>query len=336
MRVVCVLLGVVVGAWAVVLPKLTEPPCDSLEAEAAAAVFQDYINAQRTSGFKYALNQIDKIKIKTLADMEIYKMELDLLETKCHVLDPTPVAACPVRTKAEVAVDADCDVAFIKSGGVLKVTAHRCKTEPESAEDMCLGCPQLLALNDTNALQMATVSLAAFNNRTANVSISKYAVLEVGRLSTQVIAGGPHIFAEYAIVETNCTTTDDDNCVPLNKTVATYGFCRAGSASAGVAVDCRIFPPQLAVDPNTNVTMPATSRPVPPTNNTVPVSGIMPLLMADMMLSAESAELLEPVKVASIIPIVKRQAPAAETVAPSGQPVPVPFVPICPGKKKHF
>lgn len=49
-----------------------------------------------------------------------------------------------------------------------------------------MGCPQLLLLNDTNALQMATASLAAFNNRTANVSISKYAVLEVGRLTTQV------------------------------------------------------------------------------------------------------------------------------------------------------
>ncbi|XP_041967874.1 alpha-2-HS-glycoprotein 2 [Alosa sapidissima] len=334
MRVVCVLLGVVVGAWAMVLPKLTEPPCDSLEAEAAAAVFQDYINAQRTSGFKYALNQIDKIKIKTLANMEIYKMELDLLETKCHVLDPTPVTACPVRNKAEVAVDADCDVVFIKSGGVLKVKAHRCKTEPESAEDVCLDCHQLLALNDTNALQMATVSLDAFNNRIANVS--KYAMLEVGRLSTQVIVGAPYIFAEYAIVETNCTTTDDDyNCVPLNKTVATYGFCRASSDRAQTAVECRIFAPQLT-DPNTNVTMPATSSPVPPTNNTVPVSGIMPILMVDMMLSAESAESLEPVKVASIIPIVKRQAPAAETVAPGGQPVPVPFVPICPGKKKHF
>lgn len=67
MRVVCVLLGVlVVGAWAMVLPKISEPPCDSLEAETAAAVFQDYINSQRTSGFKYALNQIDEIKIRAL------------------------------------------------------------------------------------------------------------------------------------------------------------------------------------------------------------------------------------------------------------------------------
>lgn len=114
-------------------------------------------------------------------------------------------------------MEADCDVAFIKSGGALQVTDHRCKSEPgkngtssiplfapfkdkvqylmpaslicsaeTSVEDMCLGCPQLLPLNDTNALQMATASLATFNNRTANVSISKYAVLEVGRLTTQV------------------------------------------------------------------------------------------------------------------------------------------------------
>ena len=65
-------------------------------------------------------------------------------------------------------------------------TPHLLFSAETSAEDICLGCAHLLPLNDTNALQMATASLAAFNNRTANVTISKYAVLEVGRLTTQV------------------------------------------------------------------------------------------------------------------------------------------------------
>lgn len=74
MQVLCVFFGVlVVRAWAQVLPAgapvlptVTLPPCDSPEAEMAAGVFQDYINAQRTSGFKYSLNQIDEIKITAM------------------------------------------------------------------------------------------------------------------------------------------------------------------------------------------------------------------------------------------------------------------------------
>ncbi|KAL2097993.1 hypothetical protein ACEWY4_007200 [Coilia grayii] len=320
MRILCVFLGVlVVRAWALVLPTITMPPCDSPEAEMAAGVFQDYINAQRTSGFKYALNQIDEIKIIGTPNMEIYKMEIELLETKCHVLDPAPVTACPVRTKAEIAVEADCDVALTKTGGVLTVIEHRCKSEPEtSTEDICVGCPHLLPLNDTNALQMTTASLAVFNSRTANVSLSKYAILEVGRLTTQVVSGAPKLFSEYVIVETNCTTTEDDNCVPLNQSMATYGFCTSGNVIANVSVDCRIFAPQQPV--------------VEPAQN-----GTIPLLMIDMtgQLSAESVESLDPVKQASIISIVKRQAPAAGTVAPGGQSNTMP-VPVCPGKVKFF
>lgn len=30
---------------------------------------------------------------------EIYVIEVDLLETNCHVLDPTPLANCTVRPK---------------------------------------------------------------------------------------------------------------------------------------------------------------------------------------------------------------------------------------------
>lgn len=46
-----------------VMPTVSFPPCDSPEAEAAALVAQDFLNAQQTHGYKYALNQIDEIKI---------------------------------------------------------------------------------------------------------------------------------------------------------------------------------------------------------------------------------------------------------------------------------
>lgn len=95
---------------------------------------------------------------------------------------------------------------------------------------------------------------------------------------------------------------------------------------------------QLAVEPAANGTMPAGNNTLPALNNTIPTGVSNPLLMVDMMgqLSAESAESIDPIKAASILHIVKRQAPEAETVAPGGQPVTLPLPPICPGKKKFF
>lgn len=54
----------VMGTWAQgVMPTVDLPPCDSPEAEAAALVAEDYLNAQHTHGYKYVLNRIEKIKI---------------------------------------------------------------------------------------------------------------------------------------------------------------------------------------------------------------------------------------------------------------------------------
>lgn len=57
------LASLLVTAWAQWLPHISRPPCDSPDAEAAAVVAQDYLNAQHTHGYKYVLNRIEDIKI---------------------------------------------------------------------------------------------------------------------------------------------------------------------------------------------------------------------------------------------------------------------------------
>uniref|UniRef100_A0A3Q2YJM3 Alpha-2-HS-glycoprotein 2 n=1 Tax=Hippocampus comes TaxID=109280 RepID=A0A3Q2YJM3_HIPCM len=209
-------IAVVLGLLALGCAQLgvRQPECDSPEAEEAAYAAQDYLNGQHAHGYKYALNRIEDIKILTKPNADdIYVVEVDLLETDCHVLDPTPVANCTVRPKALTSVEGDCDVVMKRVGGVLTVTAFKCKTE-ESTEDLCLGCPTLLPLNDTTALNFVHASLATFNNNTVNTT---YSLLEVGRMSTQIVSGGPRYLAEYVIAEANCT---DDVCVPLNDVMA--------------------------------------------------------------------------------------------------------------------
>ncbi|XP_010771723.1 alpha-2-HS-glycoprotein-like [Notothenia coriiceps] len=242
---VTVVLGLLLGVWA----HIERPQCDSPEAEEAALAAQDYLNAQHTHGYKYALNRIEDIKVYTKPDGDnTYKLDIELLETDCHVLDPTPLANCTVRPKRMTAVEGDCDVLLKRIGGVMTVTAFKCKTEVESTEDLCLGCHTLLPLNDTTALNFVHTSLATFNNMNENV---KYAVMEVGRMSSQVVSGGPIYLAEYVVVEANCT---DDPCVPQNDTMAARGFCTARGSSIDHLVDCKMFPTMMPIiDANSTV-----------------------------------------------------------------------------------
>lgn len=64
LAVVVALMGLVAcGSCEPVHQNLTLPLCDSPEADAAAQVALDFINAQHTNGYKYTLNQIEDIKV---------------------------------------------------------------------------------------------------------------------------------------------------------------------------------------------------------------------------------------------------------------------------------
>ncbi|KAM7379012.1 hypothetical protein PAMP_004592 [Pampus punctatissimus] len=321
---ITVVLGLLAGVWAQI--NMQQLQCDSPEAEEAALVAQDYLNGHHTHGYKYALNRIEDIKVLSKPDGNYtYFLEVDLLETNCHVLDPTPVANCTVRPKALTAVEGDCDVVLTRVGGALTVIAFKCKTE-ESTEDMCVGCPHLLPLNDTTALDFVHASLATFNNVTDNVT---YTVLEVGRLSSQIVSGGPIYLAEYVVIEANCT---DDACVPLNDATAARGICTAKGLSAAHAVDCKMFFTLMSfVDANST----ATADPALPPAAHIHADSLshkhglrhhkLPNLhdpQLSGLLSSESAESDEVVPVA---PAETAAVPAADPAAvPAADPAAVP------------
>ncbi|MBN3311288.1 FETUA protein, partial [Amia calva] len=170
------------------VPNVRHLPCDSTDAEEAAQVAVDHINTQHHHGYKYTLNQIDDIKVlNRLPFGETYILEVDLLETKCHVLDPTPAENCTVRSLPETKVEGDCDVALMKVDGVFTVSSFRCKTSPDSAEDVakiCVGCPHLIPLNDSVGQQAITKSLHKFNVELPEPE--EFALLEVSRVAGQV------------------------------------------------------------------------------------------------------------------------------------------------------
>ncbi|KAM6920823.1 alpha-2-HS-glycoprotein-like [Lycodopsis pacificus] len=370
---ITLILGLLAGVWAQII--VVRPQCDSSQAEEAALVAQDYLNAQHTHGYKYALNRIEDIKIYTKADGDdTYVLEVDLLETDCHVLDPTPLANCTVRPKILTAIEGDCDVVLQKVGGVLTVTAFKCTTD-ESTEDMCFGCATLLPLNDTTALDFVHSSLATFNNRTVDVT---YAVMEVGRMSSQVVSGGLIYFAEYVVVEANCT---DDACVPLHDATAARGICSAKGLSTDHTVDCNMFSTLVKYPDANSPAAPATpSMALKDRGILSPRHGLRHHKLTALhdpqlsgFLSSESAESAEVVPVAPAVAgaaaadpaaanpdpavaagsasdssasaevpvvVVKRDVPAAPTssvvAALTTQPDPIALVPVCPGRIRFF
>ncbi|KAJ8418905.1 hypothetical protein AAFF_G00004040 [Aldrovandia affinis] len=290
-----VVLGVLAGALArppaFAFPPSARPMCDSPEVEEAAVVAVDYINAQHSRGYKYALNRIDDVKATPLiSGGKLYILELDLLQTKCHTLDPTPAANCIVRPKHERTFEGDCDAAVENVNGTLSVKAFKCKSKAESVEDMCVGCPLLLPLNHTGGLSVVDTSLATFNLQSNDTAV--FAMLEVGRLTSQIVSGGPRFAVEYVIVETNCSSNASEGCTPLSKHGARHGICGASASPKGdVTVDCKIFP---SLVPIVDVATNGTATPVAPPH---PATGLLSLE------SQESAE----------VPVVKREAPPEPT-----------------------
>ncbi|KAJ0011771.1 hypothetical protein NQD34_012746 [Periophthalmus magnuspinnatus] len=310
-----VALGLLIGTWAQI--NVLRPECDSPEAEEVAVAARDHLNSLHSHGYRYELNRIEDIKIITKPNGDsIYAVEIDLLETVCHVLDPTPITNCTVRPKALTAVEGDCDVILKNISGALTVISFKCKTE-ESKEDICLGCPTLLSLNDTDALNFVQASLDTFNNLTKTDTFS---LLEVGRMSSQVVSGRPIYIAEYVVVEANCT---GDVCEPLNDTMATRGICTARGLNSQHTVDCKMFPSLVNY---TEIKYPViidskSPAPVPPavhvhSGNLSPVHGLRHhKLMAKsshlILLSTESTESVEVVPVAPAI-VTADLVPAAD------------------------
>uniref|UniRef100_A0A8C9FD40 Alpha 2-HS glycoprotein n=1 Tax=Pavo cristatus TaxID=9049 RepID=A0A8C9FD40_PAVCR len=86
-------------------PAAPPPPlgCDDPETEAAAELAVNYINGHSHHGYKFALNRIEQVRVLPQGlvykcSMPILFLELDLLETTCHILNPTPLVNCSVRT----------------------------------------------------------------------------------------------------------------------------------------------------------------------------------------------------------------------------------------------
>ncbi|XP_002914863.3 alpha-2-HS-glycoprotein [Ailuropoda melanoleuca] len=251
--------------------------CDDPETEQAALAAVDYINSHMLQGYKHTLNQIDKVKVWPRRPMgEVFELEIDTLETTCHVLDPTPLANCSVRQLVEHAVEGDCDFQVLKQDGQFSVLFAKCDSSPDSAEDvrrLCPGCPLLAPLNDTKVVHAVDVALTAFN---AQSNGSYFRLLEVSR--AQLVPLPPSTYVEFAVAATDCAAKDVTDPAKCNLLAEKqYGFCKATLTEKvggeDVAVTCTVFqtqpllpqpqpegPDAVAVDPRADPAVPVPSQ----------------------------------------------------------------------------
>ncbi|KFQ90308.1 Alpha-2-HS-glycoprotein [Phoenicopterus ruber ruber] len=316
--------------------------CDDPESEAAAEFAVNYINGHSHHGYKFALNRIENIHVRPQGlNNDIMFLELDLLETTCHILSPTPLANCTVRSFTQHAVEGDCDVKLQKLDGKLSVVASKCHSHADSREDVlqfCPDCPLLASLNNTEVLTAVTAALNDHNSKTADAYLR---LLEIGRAKIQYHPA--HIVSvEFAVAATNCSAEKaKDNaeaCQLLPDDQSNFGFCTATMVtrpSQDLKVDCQLYGHQVPTPDVPFLSQDTSAGLVPSvvhgfTNHNLRLSHNNPV-------ASESSSSEFPTSVLSAKSVAKRAV--AEVAQHDKVPRPVGFVPPpppCPGKIRYF
>ncbi|TKS74205.1 Alpha-2-HS-glycoprotein Asialofetuin [Collichthys lucidus] len=181
--------------------------CSEDNAATAAHFAMHHINMHHHHGYKFRLSEIQGNKTEKVDDGCNIELQLDLLETKCHTVNPKPFEDCDLRSMSDRAVIANCTVMISVKNSDAKVTEYNCDTRQvltnREMASICPDCPILIALNDTNGLRAVDSIVKTFNKNTSNQHY--YILHEVGRILTGYMpASGMMYYPQAVLVETRC------------------------------------------------------------------------------------------------------------------------------------
>ncbi|TMS19865.1 Alpha-2-HS-glycoprotein [Larimichthys crocea] len=226
--------------------------CSEDNAATAAHFAMHHINMHHHHGYKFRLSEIQGNKTEKVDDGCNIELQLDLLETKCHTVNPKPFEDCELWSESDRAVIANCTVMISVKNSDAKVTKYNCDTRQvltnSEMASICPDCPVLVALNNTNGLRAVDSIVKTFNKNTSNQHY--YILHEVGRILTGYIPGlGMKYRPEAVLVETRCPMGSRiaiEACKPLCPDRAHHALCSASSNSMGVLgdMDCEFYPPK--------------------------------------------------------------------------------------------
>lgn len=309
--------------------------CDDAEAHQAAGVAVQYVNARHRQGYKFAFNRVESIlQIPSAGGEELYLFELDLLETVCPHVSPTPLEQCPVRQRIDQAVEADCDVKMRKHNNTFEVVSAKCKSELKSAEKMdrlCPNCPLIAPFNDSRVVHAVDVTLQKFNSLN---NTNFYNLHETGRAKIQ--RGHTDVtYVEFVAAATNCTKEDTAAgllCVVDAGPKGHYATCsgtvvKHATAADEVTVNCAVHDPQ----PQNEAQAPQPAPAVPVGPGFIPSRFHHNLYFNELgPQSSESNSAEQHLLAAHAHRAVKRSLTGTPVHTNVGR------IPLCPGRKIHF
>ncbi|XP_016131994.1 alpha-2-HS-glycoprotein 1 [Sinocyclocheilus grahami] len=257
MRELVILAALVLALHAASLPTDTDVQyeCQEDQDNIATLEAESFINDHHRHGYKFKFFSLDSRSAEEKTDPCEVVLRLTLEETECHIVNPKPLDQCNTRMETQTKVTAKCNVTVSSVEGKAAVKRYICDTEPASHEILvtkCPDCPSLLPLHDPKALESVKTALQKFNKESDHKSYFK--LMEVGRISTQWMFSGQSFFAQFAIMETNCTNKEapqnEESCKALCGDQARYGFCKSTKVgNEEPIVECEIYEAQNVTHP---------------------------------------------------------------------------------------
>lgn len=246
--------------------------CNSPDAVRVAEEALEQINQDRTNGYVLSLNRLYDVSHTQQQEKggSLYKMTIDVMETKCHITSRKPWKQCEVRQIGDLPVYGECEVSAHADAQV-KLQSYSCalREVPATAVvGVCPDCPTADNFNEPVVKETVNLSLQRFNEES---HLANYFTLEnITKASSQWVVG-PAYFVEFTIVETVCSKKTEaselSSCAPMDCQFAHRGFCQGSHVAhedqfeirnpvgkkdnsfqnrKPVEVKCEIYEPQAA------------------------------------------------------------------------------------------
>ncbi|XP_023250281.1 fetuin-B-like [Seriola lalandi dorsalis] len=245
------LLSVVYGEGFALAPSEPVPtPCNDKAVEKLSRLAVTYINEDRNDGYKFALNRIANVHLHAQGPAgNVYYLDLDVLETKCHIGSPKPWKRCDIRPFMETQISGNCNTTILHTPeGYSYLYSYDCTLmpdPPEKLQQICPTCPLLLPTDSPQAMSTAQLTLTSYKRQSklrAGLGVKR-----ITRAAAQVVPVKAS-FVEYTVQVCPEGVTERGTCqhLTLNSDTETAGFC-AGSVHGDinthpdVQVSCEMF-----------------------------------------------------------------------------------------------
>ncbi|XP_030583842.1 fetuin-B [Archocentrus centrarchus] len=266
----------VCGEGVVLMPvELAPIPCNDKAVEKLSRLAVTYINEDRIEGYKFALNRVANVHLHAQGPAgNVYYLDLEVLETKCHTGSKKPWKRCDVRPFMETQISGNCNTTILHTPeGYSYLYSYDCALVPDPPEKLqqtCPMCPLLLSVDSPEAMNAAWVTLASYKRK--STLAAGLGVKKITRAAAQSVPVKA-TFVEYTVQECPEGVTERGTCqrLTLDSDTETAGFC-TGSVHGDMNVDpdaqtsCEMFKVQ-----NVDVL-----RPVQPQGHDLPKDPAIP------------------------------------------------------------